>query len=233
MFLVLAICGRQFLFLTTARLVHLLKSLHHYAASIPAHSLEKSTATRILRAASGLSAILFFFLVPSPAHAQMSAPLEDRTKAHFLAQFPNFIEWPDTAFSSPQSPFLFCIFGDFSYGPYLAQTVRGIAIHGRSVEVRSVHPEQNLRACQVLFISRSKQKQYGKVMEVVQGSSVLTIGETTDFLDAGGALSLSFDLETLHFDVNLVAANNAHLRISSRMLALAHRVFNIQEAARS
>ena len=37
-------------------------------------------------------------------------------------------------------------------------------------------------------------------------------------------LSFSFQDDLLQFDVNLVAANEAHLRVSSKLLALARRV---------
>jgi hypothetical protein len=178
--------------------------------------------------------MIFFLLVASsPASAQISVPLEYRTKAYFIAQFPKFIDWPDTAFPSAQAPFLICILGEFSFGPSLAEFTRGTVAQGRRVEVRWARLEQGLSACQILFISRSKRKQYEKVFEVVRGSSVLTIGETSDFIDAGGAVGLSFELETLHFEVNLRAANDAHLKISSGMLALARRVLNNPEAAKS
>jgi hypothetical protein len=45
-------------------------------------------------------------------------------------------------------------------------------------------------------------------------------------------VSLLFELETLHFEVNLSAANAAHLRISSGMLSLARRVLNTPETAK-
>ena len=177
--------------------------------------------------------IFFLFLALSPVSAQMSVPLEYRTKANFLAQFPRFIDWPETAFPSAQSPFLICMLGEFSFGPSLAEITRGTVAHQRRVEVRWVSTEQDLRVCQILFISRSKRKQYEKVLEVVQGSNVLTVGETPDFIETGGAVGLSFELETLHFEVNLGAANDAHLKISSRMLTLARRVMNKPEVAKS
>jgi HPt (histidine-containing phosphotransfer) domain-containing protein len=62
---------------------------------------------------------------------------------------------------------------------------------------------------------------------------VLTIGETPEYLDAGGIVSLSMREEAIQFDVNLVAANKAHLKISSRLLALARHVVNQTEAAKS
>jgi hypothetical protein len=177
--------------------------------------------------------IFFLLLAPSPASAQMPASLEYWTKANFLAQFPKFINWPDTAFPSAQAPFLICILGDISFGHSLAEFTRGTLAQGRRIEVRPVRAEQDLRACQILFITQSKRKQYGMVLEAVQGSSVLTVGETPDFIDAGGAVGLSFEREMLHFEVNLGAANHALLKISSGMLALARRVLNNPETARN
>jgi hypothetical protein len=82
-------------------------------------------------------------------------------------------------------------------------------------------------------VSRSESKRYAKVLQVVQGADVLTVGETPDFLSAGGALSFSFKNEALQFEVNLVAADDAHLRVSSRLLALARRVVNNPESSKS
>jgi hypothetical protein len=190
---------------------------------------------RIPSAALSLSLSMSFFLLlaSSPARAQMTVPLEYRTKAYFLAQFPRFIDWPDAAFPSAQAPFLICILGESSFGHTLAEFTRGNAAQRRHVEVISVRLGQDVRACQILFVTQSKRKQYVKVLEAVQGSSVLTVGETPDFIDAGGAVGLSFEHETLHFEVNLGAANRALLKISSGMLALARRVLNNPEVAKS
>ncbi|MFI5057474.1 MAG: YfiR family protein [Candidatus Acidiferrales bacterium] len=163
----------------------------------------------------------------------MLASLESRSKANFISQIPRFVDWPDMEFPTAQSPFAICLLGEFSFVPTLAGIMRGTLAQGRRVEIRSVRPEQGLRACQILFITQSKRKMYGKVLDGVQGSSVLTIGETPDFIDAGGGVSLLFELETLHFEVNLAAANGAHLRISSGMLSLARRVVNIPETAKN
>jgi hypothetical protein len=62
---------------------------------------------------------------------------------------------------------------------------------------------------------------------------MLTVGETPEFLDAEGMVSFSTEDESVRFDVNLGEANKAHLKISSHMLALARRVVNPAEAAKS
>lgn len=157
---------------------------------------------------------------------QVRGSQEYQAKAAFLAAFPNFIEWPETAFASEQSPLLICVFGDYSFGTALAQQTRGMTIHGRRLEIRWARADKDLRGCQILFISRSATSAYARVFKTVQGSSVLTVGETPDFLANGGAVEFVFDGGNLRFAVNLDAAEEAHLRISSRMLALAEHVTN-------
>jgi hypothetical protein len=58
------------------------------------------------------------------------------------------------AMPSGQSPFLLCILGDFSLGAPLADSIRGKTVHEKRVEICGVRKEQELRSCQVLFVSR-------------------------------------------------------------------------------
>jgi hypothetical protein len=171
-----------------------------------------------------LGVVLALVLMPASLGAQKTSSPEYQAKANFLAKFPIFIEWPEAALPLAHAPFLICVFGDFPFGTALAEKTRGTVAHERHVEIRWIRKEQELRSCQILFVSRSQQKRYSQVLEVVRGQSVLTVGETTEFLDAGGIVSFAMQEETLQFEVNLAEANKAHLRISSQMLALARRV---------
>jgi len=101
------------------------------------------------------------------------------------------------------------------------------------VEVRWARKEQDLRACHILFVSRSEGKRYGSIFKSIQGANVLTVGETSDFLASGGAIDFLISEDKLQFEVNMGAASDAHLRISSNMLALARHVITRTEAAKS
>jgi hypothetical protein len=175
--------------------------------------------------------LLFLLLMSASIQAQSPSDQENRSKASFLSNFPNFIEWPADAFPSAEAPFLVCVDGDISFGTTLAQMLQGKNIHDRHIEVRWVHKEADLRACHILFVSRLESKRYAKILLTVRGAGVLTVGETSDFLDVGGAVSFSFSRDSLLFEVNLGAANDARLKISSRLLAIAHRVVNKTAAA--
>lgn len=181
---------------------------------------------------SALSLVASLVLpLPAPC-AQQASPDEYREKAKFLAVFPKFVEWPARAFPSEQSPLFICVFGDFSFGTTLAELTRGALILRRRVEIRWVHKEQALRSCHILFVSRSEGKRYARIFKAIRGASVLTVGETPDFMAGGGAIEFLIEEDRLQFEVNMGAANAAQLRISSSMLALAHHVVTKMEAAK-
>jgi YfiR/HmsC-like len=170
---------------------------------------------------------------PARIHAQISATDEYREKAVFLSNFPSFVEWPVEAFSSPQAPLFVCVYGAYSFGISLAENAGAKTAHGRRMEVRRAKKESELRNCHILFVSHSEGKHYAAVMQAIQGASVLTVGETPDFLAAGGAVSFLYQGDTLQFEVNLNNANEAHLKLSASMLSLARRVVNKTTEARS
>jgi hypothetical protein len=186
-----------------------------------------------IRAAAGLLMTVCLLLPPQSAWPQDAKTTEYRAKATFLANFPYFIEWPGEAFPSVQAPLLICVDGEFSFGPWLAQTTGTVSLRGRRIEVRWVRKEEELRACHILFVSRSEVKRYGIVLGLVRGANILTVGETPDFLANGGAVSFSLQQGALQFEVNLSAADEAHLKISSKMLALAKHVLNPAKAAQN
>jgi hypothetical protein len=176
---------------------------------------------------------LSLLFAPLPLPAQTPASVEYRAKANYLANFPSFVEWPVEALPPANAALLVCVFGEFSFGTSLAELTRGTTVHDRRLEIRWVRKVQEVSACQILFVSRSVQKRYDEVLAAVRDKMVLTVGETPEFFDAGGMLTFFSQHGTIQFDVNLAAANKAHLKISSQLLALARRVVNRAEDAKS
>jgi hypothetical protein len=191
------------------------------------------TSASLLAALARFGLTLSLLANPILLEAQLATAAENRAKANFLAKVPSFVEWPEEALPSGPAPFVICIIGDISLGVPLAESVRGITLHEKRAEIRAVRIEQELRSCHILFVSRFERKRYDRVLGSVRGLNVLTIGETPEFLEAGGIVSFSMRGELLQFDVNLEEAIKAHLKISSRLLALAKHVLSQTEAAKS
>ncbi len=173
------------------------------------------------------------FLFPAACLPQATVSAEYRSEANALSNFPNFVEWPAETFATPQAPFLVCVYGNFSFGTVLSELTRTETVHGRRVDVKWIRKDEGLRACQILFISRSEQKHYAKIFAAVHGAPVLTVGETSEFNESGGIVEFAYEHDALTFEVNLAAANEARVKISSRFLSLARRIVNSTEAAKS
>ena len=163
------------------------------------------------------------WLIPGDVLSQALSQ-EYQLKAMYLRKIPSFVEWPPSAANSSKGAFQLCTLGDYPFGTRLAWEVGSVSVGGRRIELRWAHKEQELDGCEVIFFSRSEAKRYGKILEGLKGKSVLTIGESEDFLEAGGMVELSFENDRLPLEVNLVAARNANLKVDARLLAMAKRV---------
>ena len=160
---------------------------------------------------------------PGGAFSQVLSQ-EYQLKANYLRKIPSFVEWPPSAATSSKAAFQLCTLGDYPFGTRFAWEVRNASVGGRKMELRWAHEEQELDGCQVIFFSRSEAKRYGKILEGLKGKSVLTVGESEGFLEAGGMVELSFENDRLQIEVNLVAARSANLKVDARLLAMAKRV---------
>ncbi|HUI74723.1 MAG TPA: YfiR family protein [Candidatus Acidoferrum sp.] len=165
--------------------------------------------------------------------ADDSVSREYQIKANFLALAPKFVEWPKDALANGARTFQTCAYGAFPFGTALAELTRTTEVNGKRVELRWVRRESELRSCQIVFVSRSEEKHYGKILADLRDTSALTVGETADFVEAGGIVSLETHERGLEIEVNLEAAQRARLKISSQLLTLARRVIGRVTSARS
>jgi hypothetical protein len=146
---------------------------------------------------------------------------EYQVKAAYLYNFSKFVEWPNETPNGNTVPIRLCILNDAAFGLQLSEIVRDKTIRNRPVVVVPVKTGEESRACQMLFIGSSQNRQARHIIDVLQGTSTLTVGETRDFLEEGGIINFVLQKNQVHFQVNHKAATQAGLRISSRLLSLA------------
>ena len=165
--------------------------------------------------------------------AQDSASNEIVWKANFLAKSAAFVDWPTDSPVRTANTFRWCVYGTFSFGTTLAEMTRDVTFEGKRSEVRWIKRDSELAGCQIIFVTRSEGKNYSKVLDAARPGRGLAVGETSDFLEAGGMVALFTDGKSPGFEVNLEAVGAAKLKLSSRMLAVARRVVNRTVAAKS
>jgi hypothetical protein len=159
--------------------------------------------------------------VPRPVGGQRV--VADNLEAAFLFRFTRFVEWPADAFPTANSPLTFGVVGDDFVAYTLSGFVHGKTINGRPLQVRRLRSGDDLTGSQVIFISASESRA-ADVMEGVRGSAVLTVSNLKGFCELGGMIRLFVEDNHVQFEVNLHAADQARLKVSSRVLTLAKGV---------
>jgi hypothetical protein len=180
--------------------------------------------------------LAFLILQPGSLYAQMPTTAEDSARAWYLANFSRFVEWPEKAFPSPDAPFVIGVVGEFSFGPSLGVAVTGRTAHGRKIEIRwkpGKAPPEDLRGCQILFLSHLDHKRVAQILGALRGASILIVGETEGFLEAGGIINFVLENDRVRFEINPDAAVRAELKLSSQLLASARNIVGGPKAPKS
>jgi hypothetical protein len=152
-------------------------------------------------------------------------------KAGFIFNFAKFVEWPPTTFPQADSPIVIGILGTDPFGAIIDQIVQDKKIGGRGFVVKRLKwgvDTKELRECKILFVGASERAHLDELVQIVRGLPILTVGETPGFAERGGVIRLVLEDNRVRFEVNVEAARQAGLTISSRLLTLA-RI--IQQAA--
>jgi len=156
-----------------------------------------------------------------PAGRTQDAPTEYQVKAAFLFNFAKFVDWPESSFATPQSPFSLCVLGVDPFGRALDDALAGKAIANRPVLVSRLKEPASARQCQIAFISSSEKVRWPAIFGALRGANVLLVGEADGFAASGGTIQFTLEENRVRFSINTDAAERAHLQISSKLLALA------------
>ncbi len=185
----------------------------------------------MLRRLGILIAILGMTLNGTPlAYAQTGdAPdsSEYLIKAGFIYNFAKFVEWPSAAFAQPDSPIVIGVLGTDPFGSVLDRLVQDKKIGQRGFVVRrykwgkDLKDLKDLRDCKILFVSASEKAHADEIIQLVKWLPILTVGETPGFAEHGGVIRFTVEDNRVRFEVNVDAAHQADLNISSRLLTLA------------
>jgi YfiR/HmsC-like len=73
----------------------------------------------------------------------------------------------------------------------------------------------------VLFVSKSEAGRLRQILAALQGTSILTVGETEAFARQGGMINFITVDKKVRYEINVAAAKRANLDISSKLLRLA------------
>ena len=158
---------------------------------------------------------------PLGVNARADTLSEDKAKAGFIFNFTKYTEWP--AATQTANHLLVC---SLEASPLSGKLVslQGQQARGREIRFQAQINPNELRDCQVLFISVNEMPRIESVLRTIAQHPVLTISDAPGFAQVGGIIGLKLRSGRIRFDINQGAARQAGLKLSSQLLKLADEV---------
>ena len=163
----------------------------------------------------------------APASAQSSsagtasAPLQIQVMAASLFRFLAYVEWPPDSLP-PGAPYVIAVAGADALADELAAVVASRTINDRAVKVRRIKSGEAPDGVHALFIGGNPAGRMPP--QRARRWPVLIVTDAEGALDQGSMINFRLVDGRMRFEVALDTAEEADLRISSRMLGLAWQV---------
>ncbi len=188
-----------------------------------------------------LAAVTFGLISYAYSDTQSAQYKEYEIKAAFIYNFLKFVDWPEKKMAVSDDKIIIGIIGEDPFGA-AANVFKDKLVEKRSLVVKRFESLtqlkemdekgkldldkkiEELRTCHLLFICPSEQKQLREIIKLVDKHNVLTVGDSTDFLEAGGIINFFIHENKIRFNINLTATEKAGLKIRSQLLRLAKEV---------
>lgn len=162
------------------------------------------------QAIAGVLAALVLLGEAGMARAQT---LEYQVKANYLVRFAAFVEWPPSAFASASAPLTLCVAGRDPFGRALETAAAAQTAHGRRIALRRLGDRSAVTGCHIVYLGRGAEApETGAAVLVVSDSAVTARRAMIHFVISSNRV---------RFHIDKVAAEQARLQLSSRLLNLA------------
>ena len=150
--------------------------------------------------------------------------VEAQVKAAYIYRFAEHIEWPPATFASNAAPLAIGVMDADPVAAELNQLRLTRQIKGRAVTVRTLRAGDAVSGVQVLYVGALDGPRLKRALDAAQASGVLAITDGEGTLAAGSAISFVQVENRIRFDVSVAHAERSGLKISARLLAVAHKI---------
>ena len=185
-----------------------------------------------------LMSLMFCAFLTSPCNAaqpKVKQATEYEIKAAYIYNFVLFVQWPEP--NTPPQPadksetFTIGIIGKDPFGNSFKDVegklvrykkkkllIKRYGDYGKNIDFKN---------CQILFISSSEKENLKTILAQVKGKPILTIAESSDFLNLGGMVRFVEKQKKIRWEINQTPVKRANLKFNSQLLRNAVRVVQI------
>ena len=145
----------------------------------------------------------------------------DAVKAAFLHRFASYVEWPPDA---AMKPLVIAVAGAEEVATQLDALLPRVTARGGPPVVRRVSRVSELDGVHILYIGSKALPRTRALRTAALKRPILIVTDDPDGLAAGAVINFFESDRNLRFEISLVAADRARLRIDAALLSVAARV---------
>jgi hypothetical protein len=177
-----------------------------------------------LHACSPIAILSMALLLGAALSCAAEEDLEYKVKAAYLANFAQFVDWPEKSFENKDSPIVIAVLETDPFGANLERAVANKTANGRAIKIKRVRNADDAAGCHILYVGTYDRDKLSKCFKAIKSKPILTVGESADFMREGGIIRFVIRDERVQLDINAEGATELGLRISSKLLRLANLV---------
>ena len=182
----------------------------------------RTLSARLRRRLTALVAAAVLVVTPSIAVPAQEAN-EQLLKAAIIYNFAKFTTWPDSVFADSKAPITFCVVGKHEFGTAF-DSVQGKSVGGRTVVVKYLSSYRNKDDCQLVYVAPSEKSRLPKIVSTSKEIHALTVSDIDGFGESCGIIRMVRGSDDrIGFEINVKAAEQSGLKLSSKLLNLAKR----------
>jgi len=167
------------------------------------------------------AAVMLGVLLPAVCLPQAAVFSADAVKAAFLYRFASYVEWPADA---PSDPLVIGVVGADEIADQLDQLLPRMTVHGKPAQVRRVSGTDELDGVHILYVAPQAMKRTRTLRSAALARPILLVTDVDDGLESGAVINFIEANRNVRFEISLLAADRARLKITSALLSVAARV---------
>lgn len=161
---------------------------------------------------------LIILLVASALGAKAQERPTHEIHAAMLFNFIKYVQWPN---EGEPGDFVVGVIGDENVFNTLKQWYDGKAKGSKKYVIRKLASADEATNCQVVYIGKSKNRDFDVIKTSVTGKSVLTITDGNGMGQKGSCINFKVIDGKLKFELNQAMVSGSNLKVSTQLSSMA------------
>jgi hypothetical protein len=138
--------------------------------------------------------------------------------AAMLYNFIKYVQWPN---ESDPGDFVVGVIGDENVFNTLKTWYDGKAKGTKKYVIKKLNSANEAESCQVVYVGRSKNKDFDIIKTSVTGKSVLTVTDGNGMGQKGSCINFKVIDGKLKFELNQATVSGSNLKVSTQLSSMA------------